>query len=362
MRTNQLRREYSLDFAKIIATTLILFLHFFQSYGGDYTFIKYYGGKFYFGNIVELFFMLSGFFTLHLIYKAENFPGFIGRRLSRLWPVMIIAAIMDQVILIAYEIMRGGGEVFSGREISMWGTIISAFGVQNIGVFFNQFVNNPTWYISVLILCYMIAYFFYYISEKSRIPVVYFYVGMILLGASTITRNWNAPLLNNATGRGYTAFFTGICLYMLCEKYQIHRKKPVIFGTLIFTIVFWLLFAFKYEAVEKDQQFLCIFVVWPSLILLLRTRLASRLFSHPIFGILGNIAFDTYIWHANVLKCFSIVAITFGITDKLYTRNILILFAAVSWMIGVLSYYFLEKPIVKRIDKYRIKMERLSKS
>jgi len=111
MTISKRRREYSLDLAKIVATTLILLMHYQQNFEGNYTFIQYFGGKFYFGYLVEFFFMLSGFFCIKMIIKADTFPIFIGRRVIRLWPIMIIAAIMDQALLIVYEILRGGNYI-----------------------------------------------------------------------------------------------------------------------------------------------------------------------------------------------------------------------------------------------------------
>jgi len=236
----------------------------------------------------------------------------------------------------------------------LWGTIISAFGIQNVGVFFNQSVNNPTWYISILILCYIIAYFLYWLSKYKHIPMIYLFVGMITLGASTLTRKWNMPLLNNATGRGYTAFFTGICLYMLYSNFNIHRNKKVLFGSLFLTALFWVLFTVKYASIEKDQQFLCIFVLWPALIMLLSSPSISRLLRHPVLSVIASISFNTYVWHANIIKCFYIFATSLDDMDMLYTRKSMVLFCIVSWLFGTLSYYFLEKPIAKLIDRRQL--------
>ena len=55
-------RKYSLDVLRIIATILIVFHHYGQVTGlyleGH---INYWNGRFYFGYVVEFFFLLSGY-------------------------------------------------------------------------------------------------------------------------------------------------------------------------------------------------------------------------------------------------------------------------------------------------------------
>ena len=57
---NLSERIYPLDTLKFTAAILIVFHHFQQSTGACFSGINFYGGKFYFGNLVELFFILSG--------------------------------------------------------------------------------------------------------------------------------------------------------------------------------------------------------------------------------------------------------------------------------------------------------------
>ena len=54
-----------LDILKIISATLIVFHHYQQAFQVRFDFIDFFGGRIYFGNLVELFFMISGFLTLY---------------------------------------------------------------------------------------------------------------------------------------------------------------------------------------------------------------------------------------------------------------------------------------------------------
>ena len=66
-------RNYALDLLKILATSFIVLHHYEQ--GTQYAafkFVSFYGGKFPFGNFVELFFIISGYFTYIYVQKIQH--------------------------------------------------------------------------------------------------------------------------------------------------------------------------------------------------------------------------------------------------------------------------------------------------
>ena len=55
-------RNYALDALKVAATIIIIFHHYQQLTNSSFSAgINYYGGWFYFGMMVELFFLISGY-------------------------------------------------------------------------------------------------------------------------------------------------------------------------------------------------------------------------------------------------------------------------------------------------------------
>ena len=54
-------RFTNLDFIKVIIATLIVFHHYQYLSGIKFNHINFYGGRIYYGYLVELFFMISGF-------------------------------------------------------------------------------------------------------------------------------------------------------------------------------------------------------------------------------------------------------------------------------------------------------------
>lgn len=207
-------RKYSLDVLRIIATILIVFHHYQQVTGVYYEgHINFYNGRFYFGYVVEFFFLLSGYFMWRYVEKIENglsFPKFFAPRALRLLPLVFIGGITYEVLLYIYQ-QTCGGDWF-GVSITVWGVIIDALGIQDGWVFTNPMVNNPTWYISVLLLCYVVFYLLTYLSKRWQVPHAYLFAFMVLLGCGIQTYGINLPFLNGSSCRGYYAFFFGVLL------------------------------------------------------------------------------------------------------------------------------------------------------
>lgn len=98
-------RLFTLDALKFFGSILIVFHHFQQMAGVKFDIINFFGGAFYFGYIVELFFVLSGFFMGMKIEKNQDlsFGVFFGMRAKRL---VTMATISVAVYCMLYWIYK----------------------------------------------------------------------------------------------------------------------------------------------------------------------------------------------------------------------------------------------------------------
>lgn len=188
------KRIFILDTLKIIATILIVFHHYQQILNIEFNKINFFGGKFYFGHLVELFFLISGFLMFNYIEKIKqglSFEEFFINRLKRLLPLMTIGAISYESLIYFYSRIFGEKLLESELDFFLGGgeTIISSFGIQAGWSFENPMINNLMWYVSVLILCYIIFYVITKISIIRNYKYTYFFIIMIFLGIS-IQRNY----------------------------------------------------------------------------------------------------------------------------------------------------------------------------
>lgn len=351
-------RSYSLDFLKILATIAIVFHHFQQTTGAVYeNSINFYGSWFYWGYIVELFFILSGYFLYKYIDVILNndisLSSWCIRRGKRLLPMVAVSAIVYELILIAYKSVHNTD--WFGIIPTIWGTIITALGIQEGWAFPNPYVNYPVWYISVLLVCYLLFYLLTTLAKKLKCSPFYFYIAIIILGCGTQTYGLSYPLLNSQIARGYYSFFWGLLLAHFIRTYGI-TYKTVISSSLIlsfFTVVF-----VRYpNYAQSNLVFLLTFLVYPSIIILFETKHAKKIFQHKFWGVLGDICFNVYLWHNPMLPLMYTLMAVFNWELDFSKLSVMYLFLIASFAVGTASYYLLEKPLKVLVNKKEAELQ-----
>ena len=103
-------REGSLDLLKFLATAVIVMHHYQQITKVIFKdHINFFNGDFYWGYLVELFFIISGYLAYRYVRCSEKqtFAGFWGKRYMRFLPLLVISSLGN----IAYQVyncnMRG---------------------------------------------------------------------------------------------------------------------------------------------------------------------------------------------------------------------------------------------------------------
>ena len=99
------KRNRELDFIKVIATILLVLHHFQQIMNVRFPYINFFGGRFYIGNLVEMFFIISGICACHWIEGINGksrFKTFYFDRVKRLLPVVCISIVVDSLLYIYF--------------------------------------------------------------------------------------------------------------------------------------------------------------------------------------------------------------------------------------------------------------------
>lgn len=351
MQNEAKQRDYSLDFIKIIATIFIIFHHYQQVIGVCFDKgINFYNGKFYFGYMVELFFVLSGYFMysyIEKIQKGVTFRRFFLKRFLRLFPLMMLGAITYEVFLAIYQNMYQSS--WFDIQTTLWGTIIASLGIQDGWALPNPCVNNSTWYISVLLLCYIIFYFIVYLSKRLSVSPKYFFVFMIFLGMGINTYGINLPFLNASSSRGYYAFFFGIILADLIRERRIEKKDALL--CIFILIIITVLIIFRTEFVSTGINYIMTYIYYPALIIVCKSDFVGKILNRKFIGKLGQISFDVYIWHNPFYILLFILIKVLNWNIDLNSYWTMIGYAVVCYLFGVFSYYCIEQPISKWVDK-----------
>lgn len=356
----QSSRNGALDALRVIAAVFIV-LHHFQQYTGAYfpSEPNFYGGWFGFGNMVELFFLLSGYLVYKYIEIIKNDSTltlwkWYLKRAARLLPLLIASVFVFQLGKIIYLNMD---HIYRTQlleyPISLWETLITCLAMHDGWAITTAYINASTWYISVLLICYLVFYIITKAAHKLGCSPTYMYFGMILLGMSPLCHR-NLPLLTPATSRGYYAFFFGVLLACFVNRFGMGKRLKITAFAVYAVITVLLLKAS--QIVILNQVFVLTFMLFPSVIILCETDFAKNIFRHRIWNTLGAMTYGMYIWHVPVLLWIFIVLDAVGYAPNMANRVIMVMFVALMFAVGAVSYYFVEKPLNKIVQQKLAKL------
>ena len=345
-------RNYSLDFLKILAAIGIVFHHFQVTTHSRFdNFINFHGGWFDWGYLVELFFVLSGYFMYRYISVIQTgditLLEWWKKRALRLLPMAAITVVAFELILFLHNIKYEPD--LWGMEVSLWGSVIAALGIQEGWVFLNPIINNSIWYISALMLCYLIFYVVTALAARIKCKPVYFYIAMILFGFGIGVYKLDLPFMNWQIARGYYAFFFGLVLAAYINKYGVKAKEIVI--SILTIALVSVMFIFYREGADDYINYTVTFLLYPAIIILFETKILRKIFCHKIWGVLSGISFEVYLWHLPMLLLLDSIVIRTGWKPDYTNIWVMFAFLAVTWIVATVMYFGLERPISKVIAK-----------
>ena len=341
-----MKRKYSLDFLRIPAAMMIVMHHYQQYYSAVFPgHINYAGGVFSFGYAVEFFFVLSGFLMLSSykkIYAGEtDFAAFFSRRAKRIIPMLALCALAYDLVEIISWVQSGFA---NSLKISLVMTVADMIGIQGGWCFNGAVVNIPSWYVCILLLCYILMYALLRTCARKNWKPEYALAVMVLLGIGIQSFEIELPFLNYASSRGFYSFFFGLLIAIISEKYSFRKAKYYIISVVILLISLFDIMR------GRGNGYLIAFLVTPSLILIFTSPAVEKVFRHKIWETLGNIQFHVYLWHASILN-FAYVLANLGLSFNVYTPWAMYGFALFMEAFGALSYFLLEKRAAKALDK-----------
>lgn len=334
-------RNVTIDFLRIVAATMIVLHHYQQ--GIDITFknISFYGGIFNFGYFVELFFLISGL----MIYKSISTSSatltvgeFMLGKAKRIIPLLAISVFAETVLRYISESLLEASD-FSRNLLDV---VVNAFGLQTIGLFSTNSINQPTWYLSALLLCYLWMFIIVKVSKRLKFSDCYGYVFMMILGIAINTYSWDTIFLNYHISRGYFSFFAGILLAYYFEKIEKNRSELV---SLVLPIMFLGLLKVKPHFLGAGHFYFYTLMLWIPILILAIRWIPMRADKCKIFTFLGKVSFSVYIWNEPMSCLRNIIGTVF--TVDLCKINVMLIFIFSNWIFAVFSYLWIEKPINK---------------
>lgn len=336
-------RYYNLDLLKAVAAVLIVFHHYQQVFNVTFDGINFFGGSFYWGYLVELFFLISGFVMAVSNRKEKNiFQKFFGKCI-RIYPSTVLACSATiLIVFVGYFLL--GEFIDTSVDYTNIMTVISSYLLIFSGWFLNieLGINNPTWYLCVLLLCYFIYYAIEVVSEKAHVTpnILYFIVFLISFGGMYFGKSlpWFFTYQNQ---RGYTCFFSGVLLYNLVVKRLSNRQ---VWLTVLGLEILTALGVWRWGI---GSWGVLVLFFYPMLVLVAVTIKQLPGYATRYLGV----SYQTYLWHTPCFMFLKLIGRVSGIQVTL-TYFTMILVTVFVEIVAMVVYRYYEIPITRWLKKY----------
>lgn len=332
---NNKSRYFLLDIFKIFSAILIVFHHFQQATELRFNYLNFYNGAFNFGYLVELFFIISGFLLLNSINNRFDSKSFL-KKLLRLFPMAIIACGFDLIVgIIQYNNLNFyPSEAFEQPLI-----IISSFLLLFRGIPFLSTIgiNNPAWYLCVLIQCYFMFYLISFLPKKIKrfIP----FIIIIIMFSFLKVFNFLPDFMQDSS-RGYIAFFIGCLLFEIKDYMSFKLKFIISFLAILIGFVMLVL-------IRNYYYWPLLLLIYPGMILFASCFDKTN---NKIVSFACGVSFDVYLFHGPIINLFILLK-KMNILNYDYSFFSMIILTILIIVFSVLMYILCEKNINKLINK-----------
>ncbi len=292
---NKERQYYpGISLLKFTASIIIVLHHYYLNTNLEFLQIFRHGWIF-----VELFFMISGFLAFrggaisHMPYYK-----YIAHVIRKFFPMILFSIFIYTMLGIFYYLKIGNW--YRNVSIDFW-VIITSLLLQFAGGSVGNVslgINNPIWFVCVLLICHSFLYIIQQISEKYKFPFAYSFIIMVFLGVSAMTYRINLPFFNVVVARGYYSFFTGCIISLLLEKrkncFEIYKFAAVV--CFLYVLPKLLGFSFMYN----NWNLSATFILFPAIVIICALPLNSEKLN-KISAFFAGLSFEIYIWHGVLL-------------------------------------------------------------
>lgn len=302
---------------------------------------------------VEIFFVISGFVMYNTYYdkirnKLITFQSYFVKRLARLLPLHYFTAIF--VFLLQQKTFGEINEFFLFQNNGLYSLICNVLCIQQ---FTGVSLNGPSWYLSTILVCYILFWVVARYNKNFRGVVLAF----VIFGFMIVVCNLSVPLLLKYDGRGYLNFFWGVFLAVIVKNAYGEKFKRwwLIFLSLL-GIILWCYALEKphllgtVSAPYANYYLTFTFLVCTAIIFLSSfSNIFIKIMGNRVFCFLGTISYSIYLWNFPISLLLNYLNRHIGIFDfSNVTGWIICLVCHIC--IAVFSYYILE-PIINKLFK-----------
>ncbi len=184
-----------------------------------------------------MFFMISGL-LIGMKYKDKiknglGFGEFFGGRYLSIFPMYAFSVVLQIIVLL----MFGNGSSLTVKNLVLEFLMIPCgWTTEDVSAAY----NIPTWFIAVLLLCYIIYYAIVKLSKKHPSIYIFAITFMVVWGLILMERSWDFPFNFRINGEGYANFFLGVLLgeiYVHTKELKYEHVVDIILAVILGIIV-----------------------------------------------------------------------------------------------------------------------------
>lgn len=304
---------------------------------------------------VEMFFEISGIMYV-FSYRKRIGDGqlrldrFIYNRVIRLYPLIIVTSIF--MYLANIVVYKFTGSMWRTGSIELWQLVADLIFAGKSLLAIDNTINSTIWYISVLMVCYVIAFFLTRLSYRLKSNLV---MGLpIVIGIIAKNMELRALFINDDLARGYIAFFIGILIGLFLELFEKIKiagniRRAIGIGGIMCTFLLVSLLKFDVDRlIIGNKFFFFTIIVFPILLIALyNCDLINKLCSAKVIEFAGKISFGVYLWNLPILvSCFMLIKQNIITVEAAQKPIFIFILLVVHILVATLSYLFIEKPLI----------------
>ncbi|MCI8712042.1 MAG: acyltransferase [Ruminococcus sp.] len=296
----------------------------------------------------NVFLIMSGYFMYHKyrqrIRDGLGFKDYLAPRVKKIYPLMIFFHLylfavenIGKLQLGVYPLHADGGEL----RYSLKSLIVSILGIQS-GLFAeadSMSVNGPSWFVTTLMLCYILYFLIVrFVKNKQLECAVYVMLGII--GVIFTFRPVHFPFLYECSARGLFFFFAGIIIHIAMDASSENgRKKQICVAILLLIVMGILTVLVNYNDFTVWQTYL----TWPCMVyLIINSNTLQKALSFPPFVWVGNRSMSVFLGNLPILTTVSWLNLLYGWNLDYGNWTVWLLVAALTLIIGEITYYIFE--------------------
>jgi exopolysaccharide production protein ExoZ len=290
---------------------------------------------------VDVFFVLSGFIICYIAHIRPKAPRvFMWDRIVRVVPLYwFYGALMTTMLILLPETVKSGQFDFTHIIASF------LFIPYSHPIFSEQYwpVVIPGWTLNYEMYFYFIFFCSLYLSKGLRLTFVVVTIGSLVALQFLLTMPYPLDFWGHTI---VLEFLFGMLLAKIVIKYGValNIKLSLLLSVLIGLFMYAFLISYNSLLISVGAA---LFVFWVIVI-----NLKTKPFNASILKLMGDASYSLYLSHIFVIAVVSAVCKKLPFEHTVNGLIFIILSFFLSIIIGVFSYKFIEKPIIRLLKSH----------